>query len=59
MQPIKYFQEGGEAQDFGFYDPYFGDMYDSESYEYEPLTQEEYDQQEADYYGMTVEELQN
>jgi len=61
MQPVRYFQEGGEAQDFGFYDPYYGDMYDSESYydDYEPLTQEEYDQQEADYYGLTVDELRN
>ena len=59
MQPIRYFQEGGEA-DYGFYDPYFGDMYDSESYDdYEPLSQEEYDQQEAEYYGLTVDELQN
>ena len=57
MQPIRYFQEGGEA----YYDPYYGDMYDSGSYydDYEPLTQEEYDQQEAEYYGLTVDELQN
>jgi len=42
-------------------DPYTGDMYDSGSYydDYEPLTQEEYDQQEAEYYGLTVDELQN
>jgi hypothetical protein len=60
MQPVRYFQEGGEAE-YGFYDPYYGDMYDSGSYydDFEPLSQEEYDQQEAEYYGLTVDELRN
>ena len=61
MQPVNEYQEGGSAVDYGYYDPYYGDMYDSGSYydDFEPLSQEEYDKQEADYYGISVDELQN